>query len=136
MRSARIRRVIRRYAVRLPRRLTNEIRDRAGLCTRVIVYGTPFKRRPPSPEPGTRVLEVSVGGVFHVPIPDGIAEGGDRWDAWIDDALTAAQEDGRWANCTEIEDMRSGVLGPRGYVLSPAEQSDDTDAPRSGDADQ
>ncbi|MGE3856858.1 MAG: hypothetical protein AB7G21_07860 [Dehalococcoidia bacterium] len=80
------------------------------------------------------MLEVSVGGVFHVRIPDGIDEDGDHWDAWVDDVLAAAQEDGRWADCTEIEEMRSGVLGTRGHVLLPTERSGDTDAPQPGDA--
>ncbi|TAJ19200.1 MAG: hypothetical protein EPO65_07390, partial [Dehalococcoidia bacterium] len=127
MRHDRIRRLIRRYAVRLPRRLVNEVRDRTALCARVLAYGTPLKSKPPPPEPGTRVLEVSVGGVFHVRIPDGMDEDDDRWDEWVDAALTAAQEDGRWFDCTAIEDMQAGVLGTRGYVLSPSEQHGGTD---------
>jgi len=134
MRRDPIRRLIRHYAVRLPRRLTNELRDRAVLCARVITHGTPLKSKPPYPEPGTRVIEVSVGGVFHVRIPDGLAEESDRWDAWIDKTLAAALDDGRWPDCTEIEDMQVGVLGTRGYVLAASELARDAEGEPSADA--
>jgi hypothetical protein len=80
-----------------------------------------------------RVLEVTVGGVFHIRIPDGIAEDDDRWDEWVDAALKAAWLDGRWSDCTEIDSMQVGVLGERSSVLPPSDTSIGDDDPRTGD---
>ena len=135
MRRRPLRRLIRKYAVTLPRRITSEVLDRGVVCWRVATRGNPLPPQPAFPQPGTRVLEVAVGGVFHVRIPDGIEEGDDRWDDWVDAALLAASLDGRWSDCTEIEDMQAGVLGERGYVLSPSETPGRLDEPDADDAD-
>lgn len=135
MRRRPLRRLIRQYAVNPPRRIASEMLDRAAVCWRVVTRSNPLPPQPPIPPPGTWVLEVAVGGVFHVRIPDGIEEGDDRWDDWIDSALLAASLDGRWSDCTEIEDMQMGVLGERGSVLSPSETPGCLDEPRADDAD-
>ena len=64
-------------------------------------------------------MAVSVGGRFFVRVPEDLDECDDGWDAWFDDALTAASIDGRWDDCTEIEDVQVGVLDERGRVVVP-----------------
>lgn len=68
------------------------------------------RRQPPPPRAGDRVLLLTIGGVLPIAIPDGLTEGDPEWEAWFDEAIEAAFDDGRWLDCTAITDARIGFL--------------------------
>lgn len=90
------------------------------ICSRIVACwhafadgGAPPPPQPPAPHPGDRVLRLYIGGVVDIAIPDGLDEDGEGWDEWFADALEAALADGRWDDCTGIDDSVVGVLDER-----------------------
>ncbi len=70
----------------------------------------------PSVAVGDRVLRLHIEGTLDIRIPDDIEEGSDGWDTWLDTAIQAALLDGRWQECTGVEDSEVGMLDERGEV--------------------
>lgn len=70
----------------------------------------PPSSRPPDPHPGDRVLEMRLGGVLLVRIPDGLDEDGPGWDDWLDGQLGDVFADGRLLNAVDIVVIRVDVM--------------------------
>jgi len=73
----------------------------------------------PSLPPGTRVLRLYLAGVLDLPLPTGLEEGTPAWEAWFEEALAAAFDDGRWADASSITRSEVGHLDAHGR-FSPA----------------
>lgn len=95
--------------------ITAALRRRVAASWRALVRGDDATAplQPPPPQPGERVLRLYVGGVLDIPIPDGLEEDGEGWDEWFADALEEVIADGRWDDCTGIDDSVVGVLDER-----------------------
>lgn len=92
--------------------IAGALRRRVAACWRALMRGgdpRPPRRLPP-PQPGDRVLRLFIGGVLDIPIPHGLEEDGEGWDEWFADAIEAAITDGRWDDCTGIDDSVVGML--------------------------
>ena len=70
----------------------------------------PVPARSPQPRPGDRVLEMRLGGVLLVRIPDCLDEDGPGWDDWLDGQLGDVFTDGRLLSAVDIVAIRVDVM--------------------------
>ncbi|RJQ07867.1 MAG: hypothetical protein C4558_09080 [Dehalococcoidia bacterium] len=71
---------------------------------------------PPTPVVGDRLLRLHIEGTLDIRIPDEIEEDGEAWDDWLDAAIQSALLDGRWQDCTGVDDSEVGILHESGAV--------------------
>ena len=68
----------------------------------------------PSLPPDTRVLRLHLTGVLDLAIPPRLNEDGADWEAWFEEALAAAFEDGGWAEASSITRSEIGHIDAHG----------------------